>query len=53
MTARIRELVRGVAHRLEPQLIAVRRDLHAHPEVSFAEHRSTAVVADVLRDAES
>lgn len=51
MTARIRELVRDVAHRLEPQLIAVRRDLHAHPEVSFAEHRSTAVVADALRDA--
>ena len=51
MTARIRELVREVAHRLEPQLIAVRRDLHAHPEVSFAERRSTAVVADVLRDA--
>ncbi|MDX5398890.1 MAG: amidohydrolase, partial [Actinomycetes bacterium] len=50
MTARIRELVRDVAHRLEPELIAVRRDLHVHPEASFAEHRTTAVVADRLRE---
>lgn len=33
------------AHRL----VAVRRDLHAHPELSRAEHRTTELVADALR----
>ncbi|MEE2032714.1 amidohydrolase [Rhodococcus chondri] len=31
------------------QLTAWRRDLHAHPELSFAEYRTTRVVADHLR----
>ncbi|MBH0119087.1 amidohydrolase [Rhodococcus sp. HM1] len=31
------------------QLVAWRRDLHAHPELGFAEHRTTAVVRDHLR----
>lgn len=31
------------------QLVMWRRDLHAHPELSFAEHRTTRVVADHLR----
>ena len=30
-------------------LIAFRRDLHAHPELGFAEHRTAAQIADVLR----
>ncbi len=29
----------------EPALIAFRRDLHAHPELSFEEHRTAAAVA--------
>jgi amidohydrolase len=33
----------------EADLIAMRRDLHAHPEVAFAEYRTTAVVAEWLR----
>ena len=32
-------------------VVAVRRDLHAHPELAFAEHRTTAVIIDVLRGA--
>jgi hippurate hydrolase len=31
-------------------LIAFRRDLHAHPELGFAEHRTAANIADALRE---
>ncbi len=37
--------------RHEADLIAVRRDLHAHPELGWQESRTTAVVADRLRAA--
>jgi amidohydrolase len=33
----------------ESELIAVRRDLHAHPEVAYAEKRTTDVVVEWLR----
>jgi hippurate hydrolase len=29
-------------------LVAIRRDLHAHPEVGFEEHRTSGIVADKL-----
>jgi amidohydrolase len=32
----------------EEQLIAIRRDLHAHPELSFEEHRTAQIIADRL-----
>lgn len=32
-------------------LIALRRDLHAHPELGFHEHRTAGIVADALRSA--
>ena len=31
------------------ELVATRRDLHAHPELAFAEHRTAALVAERLR----
>src|SRR5262252_2870084 len=31
-----------------PELIAVRRDLHAHPEPGYAEYRTTSLVAECL-----
>jgi amidohydrolase len=31
-------------------LVALRRDIHAHPELGFAEHRTAAIVADSLRE---
>ena len=34
---------------LLPDLVALRRDLHAHPELAFAEHRTAALVAQQLR----
>lgn len=35
----------------DDELIAFRRDIHAHPELSFEEHRTTRVIADRLRAA--
>lgn len=33
----------------EPELVAIRRDLHQHPETGFEEHRTAAVIAQQLR----
>jgi amidohydrolase len=38
----------GEADELHERLIAIRRDIHAHPEVGNAEHRTTAKVIEVL-----
>jgi amidohydrolase len=35
---------------LLPDLVALRRDLHAHPELAFKEHRTAGIVAKALRD---
>ena len=35
---------------LLPALVALRRDLHAHPELAFEERRTAGVVAAALRD---
>jgi hippurate hydrolase len=35
--------------RYEPELIAIRRDIHRHPEVAFEEERTAGLVADCLR----
>ncbi|MFD9637086.1 amidohydrolase, partial [Streptomyces violascens] len=35
---------------IRADLAAVYRDLHAHPELSFAEHRTAAEVADRARE---
>ena len=37
--------------RHETELIGFRRDLHAHPEPAYAEHRTTRLVADRLAEA--
>lgn len=34
---------------LLPELVALRRDLHAHPELGFQERRTAAIAADWLR----
>ena len=35
---------------LQDDLTAIRRDLHAHPEILFETHRTSQVVADKLKD---
>ena len=40
--------IRAITERIEPQLIAIRRDIHAHPELGFEEVRTAGVVAAEL-----
>ena len=42
--------LRADLDRLEPELIAIRRDLHEHPELGFEEERTAGLVANRLRD---
>ena len=35
---------------LLPRLVTLRRDLHAHPELAFTEHRTAGIVARALRE---
>lgn len=35
---------------LEPDLVAFRRDLHQHPELSYEEHRTTQRILELLTD---
>lgn len=47
----VRGLLDEVLPALEPELLALRRDLHAHPELGHSEHRTTQVVAERLEAA--
>ena len=49
-TARRAEISRQAAA-LNERLVAIRRDIHAHPEVGHHEHRTTAVIVDELERA--
>jgi amidohydrolase len=42
--------IRAAAERVAPGVVAVRRDLHAHPELSNREERTGHLVAERLRD---
>ncbi|RNL82308.1 M20 family metallopeptidase [Halostreptopolyspora alba] len=47
----LREQLTAFLARRERELVAFRRDLHMHPELAFAEHRTTQRVAERLRSA--
>lgn len=40
--------LRGFLDESESRFVAVRRDLHQHPELGFAEHRTTALIEERL-----
>ena len=40
--------IRAIVERIEPALIEIRRDIHAHPELAFEEVRTAGVVAREL-----
>jgi amidohydrolase len=46
-----RATIGQIVAELEKRLIAIRRDIHAHPEVGNFEHRTTALIVDVLERA--
>ena len=41
--------ISGMIERLEPDLVAMRRDLHRHPELAFSEGRTASIAAERLR----
>jgi amidohydrolase len=47
--ADLRAQIDAAAASLQPALVAVRRDIHMHPELGFRETRTAALVADRLR----
>jgi amidohydrolase len=40
--------IRDAAEALEPRLVAMRRDIHAHPELAFEETRTAGIIAAEL-----
>lgn len=47
--AAARQHLAEVITELSPQIVALSRDIHAHPEVGYTEHHAVAAVAGVLR----
>jgi len=50
-TADASRVVGTVVEKLADDLVDIRRDLHAHPELSWSEHRTTDIVAANLAEA--
>ncbi|MBI3958750.1 MAG: amidohydrolase, partial [Chloroflexi bacterium] len=46
----IHDRIKADAQQLYPQLVAWRRDFHAHPELGFQESRTAGIVAEHLHD---
>ena len=50
-TVTVRSTISTATDEIFDRLVAIRRDLHAHPEVGRAEHRTTAMIVAVLQEA--
>jgi amidohydrolase len=44
----IRERIQELSDRFYPDMVRIRHDLHAHPELGFEEHRTSRLVAETL-----
>ncbi|HON69196.1 MAG TPA: amidohydrolase, partial [Phycisphaerae bacterium] len=44
----MQDLFSGLVQEVAPQVIAFRRELHAHPELSFQEHETARRIRDRL-----
>lgn len=43
-----RQVITRASERLNDRLVSIRRDIHAHPEIGHAEHRTTRLIMDTL-----
>ena len=50
-TSDVSRLIEAVVEKYSDELIDLRRDLHAHPELSWSEHRTTDVAAARIAEA--
>lgn len=48
----LQEQLRELLKEMEPQIISWRRHLHQHPELSFQEEKTPALIAEILRGLE-
>ena len=46
----LKEQIKSLAQRYKQEVVACRRHLHAHPELSFEEHATAAYVAEKLKE---
>jgi amidohydrolase len=48
LSSKLALTIRERAEKIFPEVVALRRDIHAHPELSFEEKRTTALISDYL-----
>lgn len=46
----LKETIRSLALKVHPKVVQIRRHLHAHPELSFREHETSAYIKDRLTE---
>lgn len=49
-SAAVQRIITAEAESLTDELIAIRRDIHAHPETAHEEHRTTSRIMELLTD---